>query len=157
MSEKANFVLLLSVIAIHSASSTEKNSTQVNYNVLGGPLDICSINPLTGWFRDGFCRTDDQDHGLHVVCATMTKTFLEFTKSRGNDLSTKRGSFPGLSPGDRWCLCASRWREAMVAKSAPLVVLKSTHKKTLEINTLEELKINQVTMQHIVEINKEEL
>ena len=79
--------------------------------------------------RDGYCRTDENDHGVHVVCATMTKNFLSFTKSRGNDLSSRRGGFPGLTPGDRWCLCAGRWREASLAGAAPGVVLQSTHHK----------------------------
>ena len=79
--------------------------------------------------RDGYCRTDDNDHGVHVVCATMTDNFLAFTKNRGNDLSSRRGGFPGLSPGDRWCLCAVRWKEAYDAGAAPLVVLKATHNK----------------------------
>jgi len=111
----------------------------------------------TSPFRDGYCRTDTGDHGVHVVCATMTENFLAFTKNRGNDLSTRRGGFPGLSPGDRWCLCATRWREAMEANSAPLVVMKSTHEKTLQINSLQELMVNQVTSQHIMDIQKQEL
>ena len=84
--------------------------------------------------RDGYCRTDDNDHGIHVVCATMTENFLAFTKSRGNDLSSARGGFPGLRPGDRWCLCAARWREAMLAGAAPLVLLSSSHIKERIIN-----------------------
>ena len=79
--------------------------------------------------RDGYCRTDDHDHGVHVVCATMTENFLAFTKSRGNDLSSRRGGFPGLNPGDRWCLCAARWDEARRAGAAPLVNLSATHAK----------------------------
>ena len=107
--------------------------------------------------RDGYCRTDSKDHGVHVVCATMTKNFLKFTKAQGNDLSTKRGSFPGLNPGDRWCLCATRWREAMVVGSAPLVNIKATHQAALKINTVEELMVNQVTSQHIIDLRKNEL
>ena len=107
--------------------------------------------------RDGYCRTDSNDHGVHVVCATMTKNFLKFTKAQGNDLSTKRGSFPGLNPGDRWCLCATRWREAMVVGSAPLVNIKATHQAALKINTVEELMVNQVTSQHIIDLRKNEL
>ena len=108
-------------------------------NVLGSRLEVCSVDPMTGWFRDGYCRTNDRDHGIHVVCAKMTEEFLAFTKSRGNDLSTRRGGFPGLRPGDGWCLCAARWREAMNAGAAPLVNLQATHVKALHTVTLEQL------------------
>ena len=108
-------------------------------NVLGSRLEVCSRDPLTGWFRDGYCRTDRWDHGIHVVCATMTEEFLTFTKSRGNDLSTRRGGFPGLRPGDGWCLCAARWREAMNAGAAPLVNLQATHVKALHTVSLDQL------------------
>jgi len=145
------------ILAIVSTSYALKNSTVTDLNVVGSHLEICSLDPLTGWFRDGYCRTDSNDYGVHVVCATMTENFLRFTKSKGNDLSTRRGSFPGLNPGDRWCLCATRWREAMVAGSAPLVNLKATHLATLKINTLEELKVNQVTSQHVIDLRKNEL
>ncbi|HAN31072.1 MAG TPA: DUF2237 domain-containing protein, partial [Myxococcales bacterium] len=92
-------------------------STKPSRNVLGGPLDNCSLDPLTGWFRDGCCRTDDNDLGRHVVCTVMTAEFLEFSRSRGNDLITPvpQYNFVGLKPGDRWCLCASRWAEAYAA------------------------------------------
>jgi len=126
------------------------NGTNTVLNVLGSKLEICSLDPMTGWFRDGYCRTDDNDHGVHVVCATMTENFLAFTKSRGNDLSSKRGGFPGLKPGDGWCLCAVRWREAMSAGAAPLVNLRATHLKALDTVTLEELKVNQVAAHQIV-------
>lgn len=108
-------------------------------NVLGGPLATCSTEPMTGWFRDGCCRTDERDQGTHTVCAVMTEAFLEFTQARGNDLSTPRPEhrFPGLKPGDRWCLCASRWAEAAAAGRAPFVVLEATHEKTLDLVTLE--------------------
>ncbi len=109
-------------------------------NVLGSPLVPCSLNPVTGWRRDGCCNTDENDHGLHVVCAIVTKTFLEFSLSRGNDLVTPRGGFPGLKPGDGWCLCALRWKEAFDQGVAPPVVLESTHEKALEIVSLEQLK-----------------
>jgi len=135
-----------------------ENSTVSDLNVLGAPLEVCSINPVTGWFRDGYCRTDSADYGVHVVCATMTQKFLTFTKSKGNDLSARRGGFPGLNPGDRWCLCAERWREAMLSNTAPLVVIKSTHEKTLQVNSLQELLVNQVVSQHIMDVvRKEEL
>ncbi len=106
----------------------------VELNVLGTPLVPCSFDPLTGWFRDGCCRTDDQDRGSHVVCARMTVTFLNFQMERGNDLITPRPEmrFRGLAPGDRWCVCALRWREAYEAGCAPPVVLESTHARALE-------------------------
>jgi len=110
-------------------------------NVLGGPLATCSIDPMTGFFRDGCCRTDAFDHGSHVVCTQVTAEFLAFSRSRGNDLTTPIPAyeFPGLEPGDRWCLCARRWKEALDAGAAPPVVLEATHEKALEIVTLEEL------------------
>ena len=110
-------------------------------NVRGGPLASCSEVPLTGFFRDGCCNTSAEDVGLHTVCALMTAEFLEFSKSRGNDLSTPRPEydFPGLRPGDRWCLCALRWKEANAAGKAPQVFLASTHEVTLAVVTLDEL------------------
>ena len=104
-------------------------------NVLGGALKACCFEPLTGFYRDGYCRTGPGDTGSHVVCAIMTEEFLTFTRSRGNDLSTPLPyfNFPGLRPGDQWCLCASRWREAYRAGVAPPVILEATHKKTLDI------------------------
>jgi uncharacterized protein (DUF2237 family) len=104
-------------------------------NVLGGPLAPCSVDPMTGWYRDGSCRTDDMDRGSHVVCATVNARFLAFTKGRGNDLSTPRPEhrFPGLKPGDRWCLCARRWLEAHEAGAAPQVALEATHARALAI------------------------
>ena len=115
-------------------------------NVLGGPLESCSNDPLTGWFRDGCCRTDDLDFGRHVVCAVMTEEFLAFTRSRGNDLSTPmpEHGFPGLKPGDRWCLCANRWREALEAGIAPPVVLAATDSAALDIVSLDDLEAKAV-------------
>lgn len=111
-------------------------------NVLGGPLRICSQDPLTGWNRDGCCRSGSGDVGVHVVCARMTAEFLEFSRLRGNDLSTPRPDygFPGLKPGQQWCLCASRWQEAFAAGHAPGVVLEATHESALEFINLEHLK-----------------
>jgi uncharacterized protein (DUF2237 family) len=111
-------------------------------NVLGGELQVCSLAPATGFFRDGVCRTDAQDLGTHVVCAQVTEAFLEFTRSRGNDLSTPVPAFdfPGLKPGDRWCLSALRWREALVAGVAPKVVLTATHQAVLKYVDLADLK-----------------
>lgn len=110
-------------------------------NVLGGALVSCSTDPMTGWFRDGCCRTDLEDAGRHTVCAVMTDDFLEFTRSMGNDLTTPFPvhGFPGLKPGDRWCLCVDRWREALAAGVAPPVVLNATHQAALEIVTLDDL------------------
>jgi uncharacterized protein (DUF2237 family) len=100
------------------------------------------MNPVTGFFRDGFCHTSGEDHGVHTVCAVMTAEFLAFSKRAGNDLSTPRPDlgFPGLKPGDKWCLCASRWEEAFMAGAAPRVILAATHERTLDIVSLEELK-----------------
>lgn len=111
-------------------------------NVLGTDLEVCCTSPMTGYYRDGYCHTGGQDFGMHVVCAAVTAEFLEFTKSRGNDLSTPfpEYNFPGLRPGDRWCLCAARWQEAMEAGVAPPVVLESTHVRVLEVCSLEDLK-----------------
>lgn len=110
-------------------------------NVLGRPLAPCSIDPLTGFFRDGCCHTDPSDRGLHVICAVMTSEFLSFSSARGNDLVTAqpRYSFPGLKPGDRWCLCAARWLEAHAAGLAPPVLLESTHLNALGVVTLQQL------------------
>lgn len=110
-------------------------------NVLGGPLVSCSTEPMTGWYRDGCCQTDDADIGRHVVCAVLTEEFLEFTRSRGNDLSTPAPAhgFPGLKPGDRWCLCVDRWRQALEAGVAPPVVLAATHRAALKVVSLDDL------------------
>lgn len=104
-------------------------------NVLGKKLQVCCLNPLTGFYRDGQCRTGPGDTGTHVVCAVMTAEFLEYTRSRGNDLSTPLPyfNFPGLRPGDQWCLCATRWREAYHAGVAPPVILEATDEKALDI------------------------
>src|SRR5512143_4149398 len=121
----------------------ERNMSKLEAtNVLGGKLEECCGSPVTGFYRNGACETGTDDLGLHVVCAQMTKEFLEFTKSRGNDLSTPapQFGFPGLKPGDRWCLCVFRWREALDAGVAPPVILKATHVAALEFVTLEELK-----------------
>lgn len=111
-------------------------------NVLGGPLATCSTSPMTGFFRDGCCNTGPEDLGVHSVCVEMTAAFLAFSKSRGNDLSTPNPQFgfPGLKPGDRWCLCAARWAEAHAAGAAPRVHLAATHEATLSIVPLEQLK-----------------
>jgi len=111
-------------------------------NVLGSPLEPCSMRPLTGFFRDGCCNTGPSDAGSHTVCAVMTLEFLEFSRRAGNDLLTPRPEFgfPGLKQGDRWCVCAARWLEAFEIGLAPPVVLEATHERALEILDLPELK-----------------
>jgi len=111
-------------------------------NVLGGSLDTCSTQPMTGFFRNGCCDTSDEDLGSHTVCTVMTAEFLVFSRSVGNDLSTPRPEygFAGLRPGDRWCLCAPRWQEALDAGAAPRVVLRATHEGALEYCSLDDLK-----------------
>ena len=120
--------------------SDEVEETQLN--VFGEPLGLCSQRPVTGFYRTGCCHTGPEDVGLHTVCVEVTEDFLEFSQSRGNDLSTPRPEFgfPGLEPGDRWCLCAARWAEAHEAGVAPRVVLGSTHEATLEVVSLQDLK-----------------
>lgn len=110
-------------------------------NVLGTELQTCSRDPLTGFYRDGCCNTGNGDGGVHTVCAVMTADFLEFSKKSGNDLSTPNEmyGFPGLKPGNQWCLCAPRWQEAFEAGMAPKVVLEATHMSTLEFVDLENL------------------
>lgn len=111
-------------------------------NVLGGTLAPCSLAPRTGFFRDGCCNTGPDDHGLHLVCAEMTAAFLAYSRAQGNDLSTPRPEFgfPGLKPGDRWCVCAGRWREAYDAGTAPPVILEATHEEALAVVPLAALR-----------------
>jgi uncharacterized protein (DUF2237 family) len=110
-------------------------------NVLGGPLECCCLEPRTGFFRDGHCHTGPQDLGSHTVCAQLTAEFLRFSVARGNDLVTPRPEFgfPGLGPGDRWCLCVARWAEALEAGVAPPVLLSATHERALDVVTLAQL------------------
>lgn len=110
-------------------------------NVLGTALVACCFEPQTGFYRDGFCNTGPMDTGTHTVCAIMTEDFLEFSLSQGNDLITAipHYNFPGLKPGDKWCLCASRWKQAFLAGVAPTVILEATHEKTLDIVSFESL------------------
>jgi uncharacterized protein (DUF2237 family) len=112
-------------------------STQLN--LLGRPLETCSLSPRTGFYRTGCCETDERDRGLHVVCVQITTEFLTFSASRGNDLATPRPGFPGLRPGDRWCVCAARWQEALEAGSAPPVYLAGTHEAATEVCDREDL------------------
>jgi uncharacterized protein len=111
-------------------------------NVFGGAIEVCSLNPTTGFYRSGCCETGPEDVGVHTVCVEVTGDFLAFSRARGNDLSTARPEFgfAGLKPGDRWCLCAARWQEALDAGAAPRVVLAATQEATLEIVQLADLK-----------------
>lgn len=111
-------------------------------NVLGGALQPCSLQPVTGFYRDGCCNTGAEDVGLHTVCVVLTEAFLAFSRAHGNDLSTPmpQYGFSGLKPGDRWCLCAARWKEALDGDAAPHVVLEATHAATLRVVSLDELK-----------------
>lgn len=115
-------------------------------NVLNEPLVPCCQSPMTGFFRDGYCRTNEQDYGRHVICAQMTEEFLAFTKKQGNDLSTPIPDygFPGLQPGDRWCLCAVRWKEALENNCAPPVILEACEITALSVVSIEELRKHQI-------------
>ncbi|NOG31251.1 DUF2237 domain-containing protein [Halomonas sp. TBZ9] len=110
-------------------------------NVLGEPLTPCCHDPVTGFYRDGFCRVGPNDHGVHAVCAMVTEEFLAFSRAQGNDLVTPHPEFgfAGLKPGDRWCLCASRWKEAAVVGLAPPIILSATHEKALDVIPLIQL------------------
>jgi uncharacterized protein len=120
----------------------DRREAQAALNVLGEPLTPCGLDPLTGFYRDGCCNTGYEDTGIHTVCVRVTAKFLAFSKQRGNDLSTPapQFGFPGLQPGDQWCLCAGRWKEALDAGVAPAVVLAATHEETLAIVALADLK-----------------
>ena len=119
-------------------------------NIFGEPLESCCLDPKTGYFRDGFCRTDESDYGRHILCAEITEKFLLFTKEKGNDLSTPRPEtgFPGLKAGDRWCLCVLRWKEALEAGQAPPVILKSCEESTLKFISLEVLQAHSTKPSH---------
>ena len=123
-------------------SSSGGGRRSIPRNVIGERLELCSMKPMTGFFRDGCCNTGREDVGSHTVCAIMTAAFLEFSKSHGNDLSTPmpQFGFRGLKPGDRWCLCATRWQEALEAGQAPRVVLRATHEGALDHCSLADLK-----------------
>lgn len=117
-------------------------------NVLGDELSPCCFDPMTGYFRNGYCETDKHDHGSHTVCAVVTEEFLAFSKAQGNDLTSPRPQFdfPGLKPGDQWCLCAARWLQAYEADKAPRVRLKATHEKALEVIDFKILKAYAIDM-----------
>lgn len=147
---------LCGLCCYHSASASEGNCTleqcdeanaaathPTEQNATSTPLQICSTDPMTGFYRDGYCRTGKNDRGIHVVCAQMTEEFLTYTKARGNDLSSPspQYGFPGLNPGDKWCLCAARWAEANAASVAPKVVIEATSEaalKRIDLATLQE-------------------
>ncbi len=128
----------------------QESTEEPRLNVLGQPLRDCSHDPKTGFFRDGCCATGPEDRGLHVVCTRMSEEFLRYSKAQGNDLITPRPEyrFPGLKPGDQWCLCAARWREAFEAGVAPPVVLAATHQKALEVVDLGDL------LRHALDLQK---
>ena len=134
-------------------NTLNKEEITVAKNVVGGPLKTCCTNPMAGFYRTGKCDTGRGDDGIHVVCARMTREFLSFSRSRGNDLSTPvpEHEFPGLKPGDCWCLCAARWKEALEAGVAPPVVVEATHMSALEFVSLEELQAHAVAGQEIEE------
>ena len=117
-------------------------SEEDQLNIFNEPLEACSFDPVTGFFRSGCCETSEQDTGSHTVCAIMTEEFLKFSKSKGNDLSTPVPAFdfPGLKTGDRWCLCAARWLEAYEASSAPSIIAKATHRRAIETIPMEVIK-----------------
>ena len=117
-------------------------SEEDQLNIFNEPLEACSFDPVTGFFRSGCCETSELDTGSHTVCAIMTEEFLTFSKSKGNDLSTPVPAFdfPGLNSGDRWCLCAARWLEAYEAGSAPSIIARATHRRALEIIPMEAMK-----------------
>lgn len=129
------------ILATNPTPATMKEASMAK-NVLGTRLQLCGSNPRTGFYRNGLCETGPDDRGRHTVCAVVNEAFLEFTLQRGNDLITPRPdyNFPGLNPGDRWCLCALRWKEALDAGVAPPVVLEATHAASLEYVTLDDLK-----------------
>lgn len=139
--------LVFTLLIITSFMLTNSRSSTETQNVLGTPLKTCCMDPLTGFYRDGRCETGPEDYGTHVVCAEMTQEFLEFTQSKGNDLSTPRPeyNFPGLKPGDKWCLCALRWKEAYLVGKAPAVILERTHEKALQFIELEALKAHAIS------------
>ena len=127
----------------------ERRTAAETLNVLGGPLVPCGLDPVTGFYRDGCCNTGYEDVGIHVVCAKMTREFLAYSKRSGNDLTAPapETGFPGLKPGDRWCLCVGRWKESLDAGAAPPVILQATHEEALAVVSLADLK------RHAVDLN----
>ena len=131
---------------IATIDQTNAQDRDIERSVLGNPLIACSLDPLTGFYRNGCCSTGPEDTGSHTVCAVMTEAFLEFSLARGNDLITPREEwgFPGLKPGDRWCLCAVRWLEGLHAGCAPGVVLAATHERALDVIELNDLQTHAI-------------
>lgn len=129
-----NYIILLLIVifSILFFCDNIENIDNIQFNIYNNPLQVCSTDPMTGWTRDGKCNTDENDQGTHTVCAQLTDEFLEYTNSQGNDLTTPRGGFPGLKDGDKWCLCALRWKQAHEAGKAPLIDLNATNRKTLD-------------------------
>ena len=144
---RGRFYLVAKDSRLQPALANDESTTMaMPKNVLGEELETCCTDPMTGFYRDGCCRTGPDDMGLHLVCIQATEEFLEFSKERGNDLSTPNPmyQFPGLAEGDRWCLCVERWKEALDAGMAPAVVLAATHISTLEFVDLEDLRAHAV-------------
>ena len=139
MTKKYSFPIFLKIDTMKNKQESVKTQA---LNVLGGSLQLCSTEPLTGYFRDGYCHTNLRDYGTHVVSALMTEDFLTYTASRGNDLTTPKPQFrfPGLKAGDRWCLCISRWLEAEKEGLAPPIFLEATEASALKFTSLEKLK-----------------
>jgi len=140
MKKSVKFFVLTVAFIIALGATKENDAMEENpRNILGTELQSCCFEPKTGFYRDGFCKTGEEDYGTHVVCAIMTDEFLKYTKTKGNDLSTPRPEwqFPGLKAGDKWCLCILRWLEAEKAGKAPQVVLEATHEKALEYTDFE--------------------
>ena len=127
--------------------ATPANQATESLNVLGEPLELCSRDPVTGFYRTGCCESGSDDEGMHTVCVVMTEAFLAFSQAAGNDLSTPHPEwgFPGLKPGDQWCLCAPRWQEALEHDCAPEVILGATHQRTLEVVALADLRAHAAT------------
>eukprot|EP00178_Gracilaria_changii_P023733 TRINITY_DN71737_c0_g1_i1.p2 TRINITY_DN71737_c0_g1~~TRINITY_DN71737_c0_g1_i1.p2 ORF type:complete len:180 (+),score=27.13 TRINITY_DN71737_c0_g1_i1:177-716(+) len=132
------------VVRMRSTEATPRSDSALN--VLGEQLQLCCSSPLTGFYRDGFCHTGASDSGVHTVCAVVTDEFLQYSRARGNDLmsAAPQFGFPGLKHGDRWCLCVSRWKEALEAGVAPPVVLAATHERALSVVTIEQLRAHAV-------------
>lgn len=126
--------------------SSPVSSQASDKNIDDRPLEVCGTSPLTGFFRDGRCSTGADDTGVHVVCSEVTQAFLQFSKARGNDLLTPRGGFQGLKPGDRWCLCAARWREANEAGVGPPVVIEATHQAAVSVVPATELRAHRTSV-----------
>lgn len=127
-----NYIILLLILIFFILFFSDNIENIDQNNIYGNVLETCSTDPMTGWKIDGKCNTDENDQGTHTLCAQVTDEFLEYTNSQGNDLTTPRGGFPGLNSGDKWCLCAIRWKEAHEAGKAPLLDLNATNSKTLE-------------------------